>query len=275
MRIYLIVMVALIFVFPGWVAAHTTTLIPTVDKNGSRVIRVVHFSPHAGTNIVGIRLGVKDSKTLKGLAAIYAVHNGEKRDLNSIVLPDYFTVIDGKAESYSIPVSRRHGFARAGDYVIVVEHQPHWKKNLGYYKQKIAKLFINNAGLITDWSNRLLEKKPEIVPLVPPWAVFSGSLFRAEAVNDKGTEIPYAEILIEFLNYKTNFVGVESNSPIMAQSKRGNLTIFADSSGTFSFIPPVAGVWTFTLVDGDKNRTIDGKELSYDSSISILVKPFE
>lgn len=275
MKNYLAIVVVLMFLFPVGVAAHTTTLIPLTDKNGSRVIRVVHFNPHAGAQIMGVRLGVKDSKTLKGLASIYAIHNGKKVDLHKILVPDYFTVRDGKAEAYTLPVGRRHGFARAGDYVIVVAHLPHWKKDFDHYKQKIAKVFINNGGMISDWPNRLLDKAPEIVPLVPPCAVFPGTLFRAEAVNDTGAKIPHAQISVEFLNYKTSLDGIVPGDPILAQSDRGKLIIFTDSSGTFSFIPPIAGVWTFTLVDGDADRTLNGKELSYDSSVSILVKPVQ
>lgn len=272
MKVYLRVAVIALFLFPVWAVAHTTTLIPSGDRDGGRVIRVVHFNPNTGSNIMGIRLGAKDSKILKGLASIYVIHNGKKRDLSTIVLPDFFTVRDGKAESYTIPVSRRQGFSHAGDYVIVVEHQQHWKKSLGYYKQKVAKAYINNGGLLTDWPNRVLVNKPEIIPLVRPFAIFPGTLFRAEVVNGKGSKIPHARILIEFLNYKTSSAGVVSDTPIITQAERGIQTIFADSSGTFSFIPQVAGVWTFTLVDGDENLTIDGKELSYDSSISIHVK---
>ncbi len=263
--------VAALFI-PDCLMAHTTTLIPHAMEDGSNSVKIVHFNPYAGANIMGIRLGEQDTESLKGLDSIFVIHKGKKRDFKEIVIPDFYTVRDVKRETYSIPINRENGFAKAGDYIIVVKHLPHWKKQLGYYKQKLTKSFINYGGFITDWPKRVLDNEPEIIPLTPPYGVYSGTLFRAEAVNDKGEKIPHAEILIEYLNYTMGSTALDTDNPFLVNEYLGNITIFADSNGTFSFIPPNEGVWTFTLVDGDDNKTIDGKVLSYDSSVSIMVQ---
>ncbi len=269
MKIFLMIAAALFI--PNCVTAHTTAHIPHAMEDGSNSVKVIHFNPYAGANIIGIRLGVKDTTSLKGLDSIFVIHKGKKRDLNEIAIPDFYTVKDVKRGTYSIPINKKNGFAKAGDYIIVVKHSPHWKEQLGYYKQKLTKSFINYGGFITDWPKRVLDNEPEIIPLTPPYAVYTGTLFRAEAVNDKGKSIPHAEILIEYLNYTMGSTALDTSSPLLINEYLGNITIFADSNGTFSFIPAKEGVWTFTLVDGDDNKTIDGKVLSYDSSVSIMV----
>ncbi len=264
-------MIVAALLIPGHLMAHTTTLIPQVKKDGSNTVKVIHFNPYAGANIIGIRLGVKDTKSLKGLDSIFVIHKGKKRNFNKIAIPDFYTVKDATRETYSIPVNKKNGFSRAGDYIIVVKHSPHWKKQLGHYKQKLTKSFINYGGLITDWPKRVLENEPEIIPLSPPYGIYPGTLFRAEVVNDEGKRIPHAEILIEYLNYSMGSTALDTRTSLLVNAHLGNTSIFADSNGTFSFIPPKKGVWTFTLVDGDDNKTIDGEQLSYDSSISIMV----
>jgi len=268
-----LLILALVFWAPAWGLAHTTTLIPHCLEKGIDSIKVIHFNPSFGDDIMGIRLGVKDSPVLKGLEEIYVIHKGEKQSLNEAVTADFCTVRELTRETYSIPISRKNGFFRAGDYIIVVQHAPHWKKQLDYYQMKIGKSFINYGGLITDWPHKVLDNMPEIIPLVPPFQVYPGTLFQAEAVNEKGERIPHAKILIEYLNYPLAGSALDTAIPLLANRQLVNTSIFADAGGTFSFIPPREGVWTFTLMDGDDGQNFNGKKVRYDSSISILVHP--
>jgi len=260
-----------ILLLPVLAMAHTTVIFPETGKNGLHDLMVVHFMPWSGKNIMGIRLNAEDTPTVKGLESISMIHDGKWTDISGLAAPEEYTVKNGRGACYRIPLSRKM-VSRAGDYVFIVKHMTHWKKNLGFYIRKISKFYMNRGGLVTDWPNRLLDNAPEIIPLSPPASVYAGTLFRAYVVDETGKNIPHARIHVEFLNYKTGESGLDATSPVMPQRDMGEIVLFTDSSGAFSFIPPVAGVWTFTLIDGDSGMMLNHKNIRYDSSVSIVVK---
>jgi len=269
---YVVTLVFIIVLFPLSAIAHTTTLIPHINKDGQKTVKVLHFHPSTGSNLMGIRLGAEDSKNLKGLDSIFVIHEKEERKLNTAAIPDYYTVRGEKKETYSIPLNKKSGFFKPGDYIIVVTHKAHWRKHEGIYRQKVSKLCLNYWDVTSDWPNQVLKDMPEIIPLVQPDSVYAGSLFRAEAVNDEGMPIPHAQIHIEYLNYTVGDTELDTTTAGFIREDIADSTVFTDSNGGFSFIPPREGLWIFTLVDGDNNKFIQGKMLEYDSSLSILVK---
>ena len=264
--------ILLAVLLPGWAAAHTTIIFPQVDPHGEKNLLVAHLMPSTGGGVMGIRLHEKDTPSIKGLESFTLVHDGRYKDISALALPSTFSGRDGNGECYLIPLAATMA-TRAGDYVFVVRHLPHWKKNHGLYINKICKFFLNNGGLVTDWPHRILRDAPEIIPLAPPYCVYPGSLFRARAVDDRGENIANAEIHVEFLNYRTGDWGIDLSAPLLANREITNFVLFADNSGAFSFIPPRQGIWTFTLVDGDRNAEFNGRELRYDSSVTIAVEP--
>ena len=269
---YFVTLFFIIALFPISAIAHTTTLIPHINKDGQKIVKILHFHPFTGSNLMGIRLGIEDSKELKGLDSIFIIHNGEEKKIHTVAIPDYYTVRGEKRGTYTIPINKKNGFFKPGDYIIVVKHKAHWKKHEDLYRQKVSKFCLNYFGDISDWPNRVLENMPEIIPLVQPYSVYAGSLFRAEAVNDEGRRIPHAKIQIEYLNYTLGDTELDTTTAGFLKEDIGDTIIFTDSNGSFSFVPSREGVWTFTLVDGDNNKFIQGKRLEYDSSLSILVK---
>ena len=269
---YFITLFSIIVLFPVSAIAHTTTLIPHINKNGRKTVKVLHFHPFTGSNLMGIRLGAEDSKDIKGLDSIFIIHEKKKINLNDVAIPDYYTVRGEKRATYTIPINKKSGFFKPGDYIVVVKHKAHWKEQENLHRQKVAKLCLNYLGVTSDWPNRVLTNMPEIIPLVQPYSVYAGSLFRAEAVNDEGRRIAHAKIQIEYLNYPAGDTEIDTTTAGFIKEDIGDTVIFTDSNGSFSFIPPREGVWTFTLVDGDNNKFIQGKRLEYDSSLSILVK---
>ncbi len=258
----------------AYASAHTTVIFPHTTENGARNLMVAHFLPWYGDNIKGIRFNKKDTVDVKGIESISLIHNGEERDISGLAVPGFLEVRHGRGECYAVPLKRKI-IPRAGDYIFVVKHAPHWKGHKDIYVGKISKFFINNAGLITDWPHRVLKEAPEIIPLSAPDSVYAGTLFRAEAVDDKGEHIPHGKIHVEFLNYKINDRGIADSGPLLENKKAGDTFLFTDGSGAFSFVPPREGVWTFTLVDGGRDIKINGKKLQYDSSISLQVKSLQ
>ena len=268
----IILQLLLLLSFPGLTVAHTTVLVPRQTAAGERIVKIIHFHPFTGSGLMGIRLGVEDTPKLKGLKSIYMVHKGERIDLRAAVVADFFSVGKDHCETYTLPLERQNGFAGAGDYAVVVEHRAHWKKAEGLYRKKIAKLYLNYGGMITDWPRRLLEKAPEIIPLVRPYDFPHGVLFRAVAVDDRGQPLPYARIEIEYLNGRLADDRMLVESDDLLDETLGSRVIFADLQGSFAFIPPRAGLWTLTLVDGDAGRQFKKRKLEYDSSLSFTVR---
>ncbi len=258
--------------FTELTAAHTTVLVPRQTVTGRKVVKIIHFHPCSASGLMGIRLDVEDTPELKGLKAIYMIHKGKLIDLRSAVVADFFAVGEDRRETYTLPLDRQSGFAGAGDYVIVVEHRPHWKKAGGFYRKKIAKLYLNHGGMISDWPRRLLAGAPEIIPLVAPYDFPRGALFRAVAVDDRGQPLPYARIEIEFLNARLADDRLLVGSNDRLDEALGSRVIFADLKGNFAFIPPRVGLWTLTLVDGDAARQFNRCKLVYDSSLSFTVR---
>ena len=99
-----------------------------------------------------------------------------------------------------------------------------------------------------------------------------GNLFRAEVVNDEGDSLAHAKIQVEYLRFELGEIALGTTGNGSVAEELGDTFVFTDKSGSFAFIPPQEGVWTFTLVDGDNGKLIQGKKLEYDSSLSIVVK---
>jgi uncharacterized GH25 family protein len=272
MKYFVTFLMIVLFLFPVSAIAHTTTLIPHVNKDGQKTVKVLHFHPATGSDLMGIRLGTEDSKNLKGLDSIFLIHEKKEKNLHNVAIPDYYVVRGKKKETYTIPINKESGFFKPGDYIIVVTHKAHWRKHEDFYRQKVAKFCLNYYGVTSDWPERVLKNMPEIIPLVQPYSVYAGSLFRAEAVNEEGRRIPHAKIQIEYLNYAIGDTELDTTKAGFIKEDIADIVIFTDSNGSFSFIPLREGLWTFTLIDGDNNKFIQGKTLEYDSSLSILVK---
>ncbi len=64
------------------------------------------------------------------------IHDGQEKSLDNVAIPDYYTVRGDKRETYTVPLNKETGVFMPGDYIIVVQHKPHWKKSEGLYRQK-------------------------------------------------------------------------------------------------------------------------------------------
>ena len=123
---------------------------------------------------------------------------------------------------------------------------------------------INKGELSTDWKNRVAEGYPEILPLVKPYDVWTGGVFRGIVVNAKGKPVTNAEIEFEYINYdidmkENKFTG----KPVLKKSGAG--IILADKQGVFEFIPNRAGYWGFAALGAGGELEFGGKELSQDA----------
>ena len=164
---------------------------------------------------------------------------------------------DGKT-AYSVS----HSFSAPGDYVFFVEPAPYWEpaegKQIVHYTKVVA-----DVGAGEGW-DRMVGLPVEIEPLVRPYGLWTGNLFRG-VVRKNGKPVPFAEIEVEWRN--DGSVKAPSD-PFVTQ------VIKADASGQFAYALPRAGWWGFAaLIDGDKPmKGPDGKPVPVELGALMWVK---
>ena len=251
------------------VVAHTT-IQTSETASGKATVKIMHFHPTNGGGLMGLKLGGEDTKDVKIINNVYYIHKGDKFNLKKSVSSFSLKNSEGSAPELSVQLDKNNGFRRGGDYIVVSKHIPHLKEGK-YYIQLVTKSFLNRGGFLTDWPNRVLDSMPEIIPLVNPNKVYEGDIFRGYIVNDNGEPISHGELHIEFLNYEIYNDSIGSE-PKFENKNFVERVIFSNNDGSFSFIPNKKGVWSITLLDGDKNRSIGGENLIFNSLITLEVK---
>jgi cobalt/nickel transport protein len=175
-----------------------------------------------------VRFGVLGGGTDRDLrASLSAVRKGDNKAAYTAV--------------YKVPTP--------GDYVFYIEPAPYWEPAERKYIVHLTKVVVD-FGAGTGW-DRLVGLPVEIEPLVRPYGLWTGNLFRG-IVRKNGKPLPFAEIEVEWRNDGSV---TPPSDPFVTQ------VIKADASGQFAYALPRAGWWGFAaLTEADKPRPgPDGK----------------
>ncbi len=214
------------------------------------------------TNIVTHKTGNK----LK--LNIIFTHPFEGNMMNMAKPDDFGVMVNGKKTSLvrNLHEKKINGYKtwetyykikRPGDYIFYVKPKPYWEPAEDKYIIHYTKVVVDAYGLQEGWDN-LVGLKAEIKPLVRPYGLWTGNLFRGVVLYN-GKPVPYAEIEVEYYN-KDGKIEAPSD-PYITQ------VIKADKNGVFSYSMPKAGWWGFAaLMDGDK---IKGKDVEIGALIWI------
>ncbi|NLF30640.1 MAG: DUF4198 domain-containing protein [Planctomycetes bacterium] len=142
---------------------------------------------------------------------------------------------------------------RPGDHVFYLEPAPYWEPSERKMIVHYTKVVVDGLGSGRGW-DAMVGFPVEIEPLVRPYGLWSGNLFRGIVRRD-GRPVPFAEIEVEYLNERG-----EVHPPSDAFVTQ---VIKADAHGVFAYAMPRAGWWAFAaLVDGEpsvdpEGRTVD------------------
>ncbi len=169
---------------------------------------------------------------------------GKKQDLLDTLKPKKAKGCTAFETTYKIK--------QPGDHVFYVEPAPYWEPAEGCMIVHYTKVVVNAMGLEEGWDEEV-GLKAEIVPLVRPYGLWTGNLFRGIVKKD-GKPAPFAEVEVEYLaggEVKT------PSGPFITQ------VVKADADGVFSYAMPKAGWWGFAaLMEGDKPmRNPKGEEV--------------
>lgn len=129
---------------------------------------------------------------------------------------------------------------RPGDHVFFVEPAPYWEPAEGVMIVHYTKVVVDGFGAQEGW-DRLLGLPVEIEPLVRPYGLWTGNLFRG-IVRQGGEPVPFAEVEVEWRNDGSV---TPPSDPYVTQ------VVKADANGVFSYAMPRAGWWGFAaLLEG-------------------------
>jgi len=162
-----------------------------------------------------------------------------------------------------------YALRRPGDHVFFVEPAPYWEPAEDKFIVHYTKVVVNAFGLEEGWDHEL-GLKTEIVPLVRPYGLWAGNVFRGVVKLD-GKPVAFAEIEVEYYNEP-------GKRPVKAPTDAHvTQVIKADKNGVFTYAMPKAGWWGFAaLSDADyKIKGKDGKGHGVELGAVIWVKTHE
>lgn len=155
--------------------------------------------------------------------------HGGKHDLMSSLEP--------RSVSGKTAYQARYTLRAPGDYVFYVEPSPYWepaeRKMIVHY----AKVVVDAFGAEEGW-DAMVGLPVEIQPLVRPYGVWTGNIFRGVVRRD-GEPVPFADVEVEWRNDGTVKAPAD---PFVTQ------LIKADAQGVFAYAMPRAGWWGFAAL---------------------------
>lgn len=156
---------------------------------------------------------------------------------------------------------------RPGDHIFYVKPAPYWEPAEGCMIVHYTKVVVNAMGLEEGWDQEL-GLETEIVPLVRPYGLWAGNVFRGIVKKD-GKPVPYAEIEVEYFNEDGKIK--PPADPFITQ------VIKADGNGVFSYAMPKAGWWGFAaLSEADqKMKNPEGEEVAVEIGALLWVRTRE
>lgn len=238
------------------------------DISGKSSVPFEIFFSHPAEGKEGHSMDIgKDEKgKIQPVVEFFSVHNETKTDLTKFLVPSKFGD-DKKVVSYKFSLDRNSGLKGGGDWGLVFVPAPYYEASEDIYIQQVTKVFVNKDDIPTDWSARIAEGYPEIIPLSNP-ITWEGQIFRGQVLDSEGKSVANAEIEVEYLN-----AGIK-DSMYVGENKEDKVAtvIYADANGYFSFIPVHKGFWGFAALGAGGELEHNGKELSKDAVLWIEAK---
>ncbi|OUD15288.1 DUF4198 domain-containing protein [Thioflexithrix psekupsensis] len=189
-----------------------------------------------------------DDKTLTFLLAF--THPMAQGPLMSMEMPRQFGVfLDGKKHDLLAQLTAqqspngqqffhaRFTLTQPRDHLFYLEPAPYWEPDEGQLIIHYTKVIVDAFEGVSAW-DQLVGFPVEIEPLVRPYGLWTGNLFRG-IVKHHAQAVPFAEIEVEYFN--DDGVKIPA-SPFLTQ------VIKADAQGVFSYAMPKAGWWGFAAL---------------------------
>lgn len=180
------------------------------------------------------------------------MHRGEKVDLREYLKPLAFGPEGNQHQGYRTPFK----FRGMGDFVFYCDPGLYWEAGEDTFIRHYTKTIVNHVGQPTDWKNPV-GFPVEIMPLVKPYALWPGNVFRGRVLRTvNGAPQPAADAIVEveYLNHDIGESSFEKGPKVKAPSEAfATQQLRTDANGEFVYGLPFAGWVGFAaLVDGEE-----------------------
>ncbi|XPV69210.1 MAG: DUF4198 domain-containing protein [Halarcobacter sp.] len=237
--------VFLVFLVICSLNAHFLTFLPTTDNVKSRDEMRVDF------NLMFIHPFEQTGMTLEKPLGIYLEDKKE-------VLPLTKTKkLDHKAWDSTYTIKR------PGVYKFYAQPQPYFEPAEGKFISHVPKVIISAFGLEDGW-DEAIGLKYEIVPMVKPFALYSGNLFQGKVLHN-GKPASNVEVEVELYN---EFGLKAPNDAHVTQ------VVKTDNNGVFSFVMNHKGWWGFAALIEEGQKEHNGKKYPIENGALIWVKAY-
>ncbi len=191
----------------------------------------------------------------------------KKTDLKGLLKKITWTSLTNSGDAYEAMVPRKM-VRSMGDYQFVLVPDPYYEGEEDIYIQQITKTLMNVGGVPGNW-NQPLGLKTEWVPLTKPYALWTGSTFKAQLLKD-GKPLANHEVEIEFINHKPDMKANSFAKEAFAEAPQSSFETLGtqtDEQGYITYAIPKAGWWGFCGLGSGPDTEFKGKELSQDAVI--------
>ena len=195
----------------------------------------------------------------------------EVTDLKAQLKPITFTSLENAGSGYELKY-RAKGM---GDFVFFCDPGPYFEASEDAYIEQVTKVILNKGGAMTCVFEDVPGLPVQIKPLVRPYALWTGNVFRGVVQKwdkDSGSyvPVPFAEIEVEFANHEIDIKNNSFKKAAAATAPNDAVecqTILANENGEFSYSIPKCGWWGFAALGAGGDLEYKGKPLSLDAVI--------
>ena len=245
-----------------------------VFTSGKLPLKIIFTHPFAAghTMNMGADIDGKGKAPLKfGVMTQKGEGDPEVTDLKGDLKPITFTSLENSGEGYELTYKARG----MGDFVFFCDPGPYFEASEDSYIEQVTKVILNKGGAMTCVFEDVPGLPVQIKPLVRPYALWTGNVFRGvvQRWNEetKAYEpVPFAEIEVEFANHEIDMKKNTFKKDAAATAPNDACecqTILANEKGEFSYALPKAGWWGFAALGAGGDLEYKGKPLSLDAVI--------
>lgn len=169
-----------------------------------------------------------------------------------------------KTEKYNhLSWNSNYKIKRPGVYKFFVEPKPYFEINEEKFISHVPKVIISAFGRDDNW-DKPIGLKYEIIPMVKPFALYSGNLFQGKVLHN-GVAAANVEVEVEL--YNTFGLKAASDTHITQVVK-------TDDNGVFSFVMNHKGWWGFAALIEEGSKKYKGKDYPIENGALLWIKAY-